>query len=144
MIGKLVEYGMGSLYYEGWRRLSWDNPKYTADPNDWTPTKNPLYPYSYPYVKFESLAFYKNSDAEDSNFIGYVKDVTMDYDLAIVLEENDINNEAIWQLLGQEAIRHKIVTSKILAEQLIARRKVEKLQDANQENEAAADEEAAP
>ncbi len=45
---QIREYGMGSVFYEGWRRLGWNNPDYTENPNDWTPVKNPLYPYMYP------------------------------------------------------------------------------------------------
>lgn len=135
--GKKTEFGLGSIYYNGWRRLSWDNKDYLSDLNDWTPTSNPLYPYSYPYVKFERLAFYKKVGNPDPNFIGYVRDVTMDYDFAIVREDQDINDEAIWQLLSKKAMKDKLVMSKLLAEQLLQRRQFQKLKQANDAADAA-------
>ncbi|MGL4677159.1 MAG: flagellar filament outer layer protein FlaA [Brevinema sp.] len=138
-MGKEIEFGMGSIYHEGWRRVAWNNTQYSTNPNSWTPIKNPLYPYSFPYIKFDSLAFYKPAGNVDPNFIGYVRDVTMDFDIAIVREDQDINDEAIWQMLAKDSMKKKIVMSKILAEEILARRKIQQIQNANQAvaNEAA-------
>ncbi|MGL5956007.1 MAG: flagellar filament outer layer protein FlaA [Brevinema sp.] len=131
-MGKEIEFGMGSIYHEGWRRVGWVNPEYSENPNDWTPITNPLYPYSYPYIKFDSLAFYKPAGSADPNFIGYVRDVTVDFDIAIVRDTQDINDEAIWQLLAKDAMQKKLVMSKLLAEELLTRRKLQQIQTANQ------------
>lgn len=135
-LDKKTEYGLGSIYHDGWRRLAWVNKEYSDDPNDWTPIKNPLYPYSFPYVKFERLSFYKKEGNPDPNFIGYVRDVTMDFDLAIIREEQDINDEAIWQLLSKKAMEDKLAMSKLLAEQLLERRRVQQIKAANDEADA--------
>ncbi len=130
--GKLIEYSLGSTYYEGWRRLSWDNSSYSDNPNDWTLAKNPLYPFSYPYIRYEALGFYKPEGSRDPHFFGYVRNVTVDFDFAIVRDEADIDDEAIWGVLKKDAIDKKIVTAKILAEQMVERGKVLSLQAANQ------------
>ena len=143
------EYGMGSVFHEGWRRLGWTNEEYLEDPNDWEPTKNPLYPFAFPYIQFKSLAFYKPDGYSNPDFIGYVRDVTVDFDLAIIRENQDINDEAIWQMFATSAIEQRVVMAKILAEELLLRRNLLKLKAANdaandaQQGGAAADDAAA-
>lgn len=130
---QLIEFGMGSLYYEGWRRLGWHNPYYLEDVNDWTPTKNPLYPYSLPYIKFDSLAFYKPEGQDSQYFITYVKDITMDYDYAVYREDTDIDDEAIWHIISTEAINKRVSISQKMAEELLLRRNLLKLKQVSED-----------
>lgn len=133
---KLTEFGFGSIFHEGWRQVSWNNKEYLDNSNDWKPTTNPLYPFYFPYIRFDSLAFYKPSGISDPNFIGYVKDITINFDYAIVREDQDINDEAIWQILSEKAIQTKLVISKVLAEELLLKRKTQKLKAATDAAEA--------
>ena len=128
---ELKEYGFGSVLHEGWRQVAWNNPDYSDNPKDWAATKNPLYPFSLPYIKFDSLAFYKPAGTTEANFIGYVRDVSLNFDLAVVREDQDINDEAIWQMLAKDAIQTKLVMSKIVAEELLLQRKIGKLKAAS-------------
>ncbi|MGL4563353.1 MAG: flagellar filament outer layer protein FlaA [Brevinema sp.] len=132
-VNQLLEFGMGSMLHEGWRRLEWINPYYVEDPKLWDYKKSPLYPLSIPYIKFDSIAFYKKEGIRDPNFIGYVKDITIDYDFAVVAEERDIDDEAIWQILSKKAIEDRITVSKRIAEELTTRKTLTKLKDANDE-----------
>ena len=135
---ELQEFGFGSIFHEGWRQVTWNNTEYSDNPRDWAATKNPLYPFSLPYVVFDSLAFYKPEGSKDPDFIGYVRDVTLNFDLAVVREDQDINDEAIWQMLAADAIQTKLVMSKIVAEELLLKRKIEKLKAASDTETAAA------
>ncbi|MGL4388329.1 MAG: flagellar filament outer layer protein FlaA [Brevinema sp.] len=136
-MNQMFEYGMGSVFYEGWRRLVWSNEYYIEDPKQWNPVKSPLYPLSIPYIKFDSVLFYKKSDTKDPNFIGYIKDITVDYDFATVQEETDIDDEAIWNILSEKAIEDRIRVVKTIAEQLTTRKNLMKLKDANDQANAA-------
>ncbi len=127
---ELLEFGFGSIFHEGWRQVAWNNQEYSDNPRDWVATKNPLYPFSLPYIRFDSLAFYKPGGITDPNFIGYVRDVTLNFDLAVDRDDQDIDDEAIWQILATDAIQSKLVMSKILAEEILLQRKVEKLKAA--------------
>lgn len=135
---QLIEFGLGSIYHEGWRRLSYSNPFYLEDPNDWVPAKNPLYPFSMPYIKFDSVALYKPDGLANPHFFGYIKDVTMNYDLAVIREDRDINDEALWKVVTTETIRKRAVMSKRIAEELLLRRNLLKLKAANDQAAAPA------
>lgn len=136
---ELKEFGFGSIRHEGWRQVTWNNSDYSENARNSVATTNPLYPFSLPYVRFDSLAFYKPTGSTEPNFIGYVRDVTLNFDLAVVREDQDINDEAIWQTLATDAIQLKLVMSKIVAEELLLQRKVEKLKAANAGGGAVAD-----
>lgn len=140
---QILEFGMGDTYFEGWRRLVWNNPYYLDDPNDWIPTKNPLYPTYFPYIKFDSLNFYKKEGISDPNFIGYIKDVSIEYDYALIREDKDIDDEAIWNILATEAMAKRVIMSKKLAEELLLRKNLLKLKKVN-DNATAADNNATP
>ena len=127
---ELLEFGFGSIFHEGWRQVSWNNSEYSDNPRDWVATKNPLYPFSLPYIRFDALAFYKPEGIKDPNFIGYVRDVTLNFDLAVNRDDQDIDDEAIWQMLATDAMQSKLVMSKILAEEILLKRKVETLKAA--------------
>ncbi|MGL4394448.1 MAG: flagellar filament outer layer protein FlaA [Brevinema sp.] len=128
---KTFEYGLGNVYYEGWRRLVWNNDYYVEDPKHWNPLKLPLYPSAVPFIKFDGVTFYKKDGNRDPNFIGYVKDITMDYDYAVVIEDKDIDDEGVWGILAEKSIENRVRTVKIAAEQILTRRNLMKLKDAN-------------
>lgn len=130
---QMFEFGMGSTFFEGWRRLTWQNDNYIIDPKEWNPIKTPLYPLSIPYIKFDSLAFYKSAGNTEANFIGYVKDVTVDYDFAMVQEERDIDDEAVWHIIADRAIAERIQTSKRIAEELTLKNSLVKRKQQNED-----------
>lgn len=92
---------MGNLNFSGWRVLEWKNQEYIQNPEDKISGKSyPLYPATMPYMMFEKIIFERpnNSRSEiTTDFISYISKITLTYDKAIVLpEEDDIDDEETW------------------------------------------------
>ena len=98
---------MGSLYFNGWRQVRWENIEYLTDIRDRVLTREPLYPKMIPSIKLDSLGFYRSKDYQGGNFITYVKDVTIEYDVVVVEPEEDIDDEATWSLIKTETERKR-------------------------------------
>jgi hypothetical protein len=95
-------YFMGYLNFEGWKELSWENPNYISDVRNRQVKREPLYPKSAPSVTIDSIVIYRDAMQEGGDFISYVKDVTVVYDLAILEGVDvDINHEQTWGILEQ-------------------------------------------
>lgn len=97
------------LDFDGWKQLVWENPNYITDVRNREMNKQPLYPRSSPSYTLDSIAFYRDAMIEGGDFITYIKDVTITYDLA-ELEgvEVDFDHEQIWGILAErEAERRK-------------------------------------
>jgi len=90
---------LGYLDFNGWRTLTWKNPNYITDVKQRDLRKTPLYPETMPSIKFDSLRIYRHGSQIGGDFVTYVKDVQMVYDLAILETERDINDEAAWGIL---------------------------------------------
>ena len=108
-LGELKSYPMGTLYFSGWRQVKWENREYLANVRDRVLVRTPLYPRMIPSVKLDSLGFYRTKDTVGGDFIAYVKDVTMEYDVVVVDFEEDIDDEATWQLLKTENERKQAI-----------------------------------
>jgi hypothetical protein len=89
------------LWFDGWRKLTWQNPNYIADVRNRELRKYPLYPRSTPHLRFVGLIVYRDAMQEGGDFITYVKDVEITYDKAILEVDRDINDEALWNILQQ-------------------------------------------
>lgn len=118
---KVQEYFITSTYYEGWRRPSWINPDYSADIRDRDLERIPLYPLSYPYVKFDSFVIYKPETSNGGDYITYIKDVWMDYERALVKESLDIDDESVWNILSQQQSERRAVELRQISETLYLR-----------------------
>jgi hypothetical protein len=90
---------MGHLDFDGWRTLTWQNPNYITDVKQRDLVKKPLYPETMPSLKFDSFTVYRNGSQIGGDFVLYLKDVQMVYDLAILETERDINDEEVWGIL---------------------------------------------
>jgi len=90
---------LGYLDFEGWRTLTWKNPNYISDVKQRDIRKIPLYPQLEPSVKFDSFTIYRHGSQIGGDFVTYIKDVQMVYDLAILETERDIDDEAVWGIL---------------------------------------------
>lgn len=119
--GVMREYFMGSTYYDGWRKLVWMNPNYTDDVRDRVLQRLPLYPKSYPYIKFDSFVVYKPEVEDSGDYIVYFKDVNVHFDRAIVREELDIDDEANWKILADYQIEKKSDELKRIGEEIYLR-----------------------
>ncbi len=89
----------GYLDFDGWRTLTWENPNYITDVKQRDLRRKPLYPETMPSVKFESFTIYRHGSQIGGDFVTYLKDVTMVYDLAVLERERDINDEEAWGIL---------------------------------------------
>ncbi len=90
---------MGYLDFDGWRTLVWENPNYIKDVKQRDLRKNPLYPETMPSIKFNNFTIYRHGSSIGGDFVTYFKDVIMVYDLAILEQERDINDEEVWGIL---------------------------------------------
>jgi len=93
---------MGYLNFDGWRELRWDNPAYISDVRNRELRIDPLYPRSTPFVKFAGFIISRDAAAIGGDFIAYVKDVKILYDKAVLEPVRDIDDEAIWGIVGQK------------------------------------------
>jgi hypothetical protein len=92
---------LGYLDFDGWRTLTWQNPNYITQVNDRELRRFPLYPRMTPSIKFVGLRFTRDASVGGGDFITYVKDISVTYDLATLDLQMDINNEEVWGILGE-------------------------------------------
>ncbi|MGB9621439.1 MAG: flagellar filament outer layer protein FlaA [Brevinematia bacterium] len=100
------EYFMGPLYFQGWRRLAWENPNYIEQANQRILQRLPLYPRALPYKEFAYFKIYKPQEEPGGDFVVYFKDVSVTFDRAVVQEELDIDDEKYWQILSKQKIEY--------------------------------------
>lgn len=102
------------LDFDGWRELVWNNPNYITEVRDRELNRYALYPQAEPMRKIDSLVIYKDASQRGGDFIGYFKDITITYDLAMLDVERDINEEEVWGILGErEAARRAAEFSRL-------------------------------
>jgi len=92
---------MDYLQFDGWRTLTWNNPNYINDVRNRELRKFPLYPKGTPYMKLVGIVIYRDAAQEGGDFVTYIKDIKVTYDKAIIENQRDINDEAIWGILQQ-------------------------------------------
>lgn len=124
------DYFLGSVYYDGWRKLVWTNPEYTDSLQDRVLQRLPLYPKSYPYIAYDSFIVYKPEQENGGDFVIYFKDVEMEFDRAIIREELDIEDEAIWGILQKERLDKRVSDLRNIGEKLYLMKQEEKRQKA--------------
>ncbi|OHD14243.1 MAG: hypothetical protein A2Y41_08075 [Spirochaetes bacterium GWB1_36_13] len=117
------EYFMGYLYFEGWRRLIWKNPHYIANVDLREIMRLPLYPKSIPYKKLDSFIIYRHGDQWGGDFVVYIANVSIAFDLAILEEESDIDDEAVWNIISDRSKEKAEKEKKLNAEILDLRRR---------------------
>jgi len=122
------DYFLGSVYFDGWRKLVWTNPEYTDSLQDRVLQRLPLYPKSYPYIAYDSFTVYKPEQENGGDFVIYFKDVEMEFDRAIIREELDIEDEAIWGILQKERLDKRVSDLRNIGEKLYLMKQEEKRQ----------------
>jgi hypothetical protein len=93
------EYFMGNLRFDGWRKLSWENPNYITQVHDRDLRVFPLYPKSAPMRRLLGIRIYRDAAQEGGDFITYIKDIAIVYDKAVLNLERDIDDEGTWGIL---------------------------------------------
>lgn len=127
---------LGYLDFDGWKTLTWDNPNYITDVKQRDLRKTPLYPETMPSIKFSSFTIFRQANQIGGDFVTYLKDVQMVYDLAILELERDINDEAAWGILQTRRDAKRAAEIRRLGIlQLLRRQEKTKMQHAVTESE---------
>jgi len=90
---------MGYLNYDGWGELIWRNPAYMQEVRNRDLRIVPLYPFNTPFVKFGGFLIQRDAANIGGDFVTYFKDVALIYDLAVLDNDRDINDEAVWNII---------------------------------------------
>ncbi len=92
---------MGNLEFDGWNELTWENPNYVQDVRNREVRQQPLYPRLSPMRKLVGIRIYRDGSQEGGDFVSYIKDINLTYDLATLDVERDIDDEAVWGILQE-------------------------------------------
>jgi hypothetical protein len=90
---------MGYLQFDGWGELIWNNPAYVQEVRNRDIRIYPLYPTSTPFVKFGGFLLQRDAAKAGGDFVVYFKDVKLIYDLAVLDQDRDIEDEALWHII---------------------------------------------
>ncbi len=112
---------MGYLNFDGWKELRWDNPQYVTDVRNRELRIYPLYPKTVPFIKLDGFLVTRDAANEGGDFVAYVKDVKILYDKAVLEPVRDIDDEAIWGIVGKKEAERKISESKRFGNQQVLR-----------------------
>lgn len=123
--GNLEKYFMGYLYYNGWRRLTWKNPLYIDNIDLKNVVRLPIFPdKGIPYKRLDSFLITRNGAEPGGEFLCYIGNVNMKYDLAVVQEDEDIDQEGTWHILSDN-VKAAAATENAARASLIELRKEE-------------------
>jgi hypothetical protein len=107
-LGVITEYSFPEyLNFDGWREITWNNPAYIDSAANRSLYFMPLYPHSEPYVTLYAFRVYRQGDKIGGDFVVYIKDVKITYDLAVLDRDEPIDNEAAWQIISSKVIESK-------------------------------------
>ncbi len=96
--GKYKGINFGTLWFKGWKKLTWVNPDYIKDVNKRDITKVHLYPQYAPYLKFDSIIIYKSPQEIGGDFVTYIKDIRVEYEPLLKKLDMPVNDEKIWKI----------------------------------------------
>ncbi len=129
---------MGNLNFDGWNMIEWENPNYIDNVRDRQIYKVPLYPNSVPMVKLVGLRFYRDASHVGSDFITYIKDITLYYDKAVLELESDIDHDQVWGILSERERARREAEAKRLGDTLVQRHLEENRMDKTYDEPGAA------
>jgi hypothetical protein len=112
---------LGYLNFDGWKTIQWENPAYVQDVRNRELRVFPLYPKSMPMVKFDGFLITRDAAHEGGDFVGYVKDVRMIYDEAVIKTGADIDDEAVWGIVNKKETERQNIESKRFGSQQVLR-----------------------
>jgi hypothetical protein len=112
---------LGYLNFDGWKTIQWDNPAYVQDVRNRELRVFPLYPKSTPMVKFDGFIVTRDAAHEGGDFVAYVKDVRILYDQAVLETGRDIDDEAVWGIVGKKEAERQNIESKRFGSQQVLR-----------------------
>ncbi len=101
--GKFKSINFGTLWYKGWKKLTWENPNYIKDKKKRDVIKVHLYPQYAPFLKFDSIIVYKSPQEIGGDFITYVKDVRIEYEPLMNKVKLPVADEKEWGIQEKTA-----------------------------------------
>jgi hypothetical protein len=93
---------MGNLEFSGWKSLIWQNPNYQEDVRNRQLALSPLYPQNEPFIKIKGILIHRDESKIGGDFVGYIKDIQVIFDQAVLERETIIDDEALWQIRTEE------------------------------------------
>lgn len=137
--GKLREFGLGSLFYVGWRKLVYNNPFFSDRPINNIRPNTRIYPSEVPLLRFKEIAVYKPHNEPGKDFIGYFGNIDISYTPYIAELPTDINDEETWGLVREEQVEKARKLNDALYSEILqyeyAKQRVQ-TDDADQEGQA--------
>jgi len=104
------QYNMGSLNFEGWGELRWDNPAYIQNVRNRDLAVDPIYPDSMPFVRFAGFLIHRQANHRGGDFIAYFQDVRIIHDLAIDdTITPDIDHEGTWHIIETQDTNRRVL-----------------------------------
>lgn len=111
---------MGDLQFDGWRTLEWRNPNYLTEVRNRELQVLPMYPALSPHVKLIGIRIYRNEAHHGGDFVSYIRDISLTYDRAILHDERDVDDEAVWGILSErERNRRESELRRVGSEQVL-------------------------
>ncbi|MBN2353436.1 MAG: flagellar protein [Spirochaetales bacterium] len=103
------------MRYAGWKTLIWKNPNYVKDVKNRELQFNPLYPQNMPFIKLKGLIIYRDGANIGGDFVAYVRNIKVAYDLAMTSDQElDINDEGVWHIVRDREEKRKAAELKRL------------------------------
>jgi hypothetical protein len=99
--GQEQEIQMGSLKFDGWNSLVWNNPDYQSEVRNRELKVLPLYPRSVPFIKLKGILIHRDGANEGGDFVTYIKDINVIFDQARVPGQTDVEDEALWGIITE-------------------------------------------
>ena len=93
-------YTIGDFNFTGWQRLEWENPNYIVNVKDRDLKKEPTYPMLNRSWKVIALRIVKDIQHEGGDFIGYIKQIDIEYDKDVIERNLDIDDDAYWNIVS--------------------------------------------
>ena len=110
---------MGTLNFDGWKNLIWNNPDYVTDIRNREIKIYPLYPRGLPYAKLSGLLITRDAAHDGGDFVAYFKQIDVIYDKAVAQTERDIADEDLWGIVTEkETYRQTIEMRRFGAQQV--------------------------
>ncbi|MGL5956580.1 MAG: flagellar filament outer layer protein FlaA [Brevinema sp.] len=134
--GKITEFGLGSLFYVGWRKLVYNNPFFSDRPVNNIRPNTRIYPSEIPLLRFEHIAVYKPHNQAGNDFVGYFGGINIEYTPYLTEMPTDIDDEANWGIIREEQERRaKSINSALYEEILQYEYAKQRVQDQNNNND---------
>ncbi len=126
------EFFMGWIYFDGWRKLTFNNPNFTENINAKKLRREPLYPYDIPYLVFDSIVIYRPADQIGGDFVTYIASMEIEYTPYFVDGEDDIKDEEVWGIITKRMLRKQEAEEKRLIENIyLYQQEKKRTQEAN-------------